>query len=211
MDCPLCATAGAVPFHRDSRREYLRCTVCRLVFVPRGYFPDAEAERAEYALHENDLSDAGYRKFLSRLAAPLMQRLEQGAHGLDFGCGPGPALAAMLEEAGFPVALYDPFFFPDRAALSATYDFITATEVVEHLHRPGPELSALWERLAVGGYLGIMTKLALDREAFARWHYKNDITHVVFFSRQTWEWWAAQRDASLEFVGSDVILLRRER
>ena len=164
MDCPLCGTPNPEPFHRDSRREYLRCGLCRLVFVPPDYFPDAAAERAEYALHQNDTEDAGYRRFLSRLAEPLMQRLERGAHGLDFGCGPGPALAAMLREAGFRVALYDPFFHPDRAVLSASYDFITATEVVEHLHRPGAELSALWERLQAGGYLGIMTKMVLDRE-----------------------------------------------
>lgn len=211
MDCPLCGAADPVNFCRDARRDYLRCRSCRLVFVPPAYFPDREAERAEYALHENDPGDAGYRKFLSRLAEPLAERLEPGARGLDFGCGPGPALAGMLEEAGFRVTLYDPFFFPDRAALAATYDFITATEVVEHLHRPGAELSRVWQRLAPGGYLGIMTKLVLGREAFASWHYKNDITHVSFFSRETWEWWAAQRNASLEFIGSDVILLQRER
>ena len=45
------------------------------------------------------------------------------------------------------MSLYDPFFFPDRTRLSRRYDFITATEVVEHLHRPGEELERLWAML----------------------------------------------------------------
>jgi SAM-dependent methyltransferase len=211
MDCPLCTASGAPSWHRDRYRDYLRCQRCSLVFVPPGFFLDPAAERAEYELHENDPADPGYRRFLTRLAEPLVERLAAGARGLDFGCGPGPALAAMLREAGFEVAVYDPFFFPDRAPLSGNYDFIAATEVVEHLHWPGEELAALWQMLEPGGYLGIMTKLVLNRDAFSRWHYKNDPTHVAFFSRDTWRWWADQHGAELEFLGDDVIVLRRER
>jgi SAM-dependent methyltransferase len=210
MDCPLCELSPANPFYEDRHRAYLRCPRCQLVFVPPRYFLDSAAERAEYELHENDPEDAGYRRFLGRLAGPLAQRLAPGARGLDFGCGPGPALAVMLSEAGFEVATYDPFFRPDRSALEHRYDFITATEVVEHLHRPGTVLQSLWSMLAPGGWLGVMTKLVRDRAAFGRWHYKNDPTHVAFFSRQTWLWWAQRHGADLEFVGCDVILLKRE-
>ncbi len=205
--CPLCDSRDHAEFHRDRRRPYRRCATCRLVFVPREYYPDAAAERAEYELHRNEVTDPGYRRFLGRLAEPLLNRLPAGASGLDFGCGPGPALAAMLREQGLQVALYDPFFAPDPAPLSARYDFITATEVVEHLHRPGAELQRLWRLLRPGGVLGVMTKLVLDREAFARWHYKNDPTHVCFFSRDTWAWWAAQQDARLECLAADALLL----
>ena len=51
--------------------------------------------------------------------------------------------------------------------------------------------------------------LVRDREAFASWHYKNDPTHVCFFSRRTWQWWAGRQGASLEFIGADVIMLGR--
>ena len=209
MDCPLCDSGENFPFHRDRRREYLRCQNCQLVFVPSSAWLSPQAELAEYQLHENDPTDAGYRHFLSRLALPLLERLPAPASGLDFGCGPGPALAQMLTEAGHRVALYDPFFAPDRDTLAASYDFITATEVVEHLQRPGTELAGLWDALRPGGYLGIMTKLVLDAEAFANWHYKNDPTHICFFSRQSWHWWAAQQGAGLEIVGADVILLQK--
>ena len=209
IECPLCESPEYTPFHRDRRREYLRCDRCCLVFVPPTWFLARDAERAEYELHENDPADPGYRAFLSRLVRPLLERLEPGRRGLDFGCGPGPALAAMLREAGHQVALFDPFFFPDVAPLSDRYDFITATEVVEHLHRPGAELAMLWALLQPGGTLGVMTKLVRDRAAFATWHYKNDPTHVAFYCRETWAWWAAREGAELEIVGSDVILLRK--
>ena len=207
--CPLCAAPQARYFHRDRLREYLRCRRCQLVFVPPRFYLCRAAEKAEYDRHDNRVDDPGYRRFLARLAQPLSALLSPGATGLDFGCGPGPALAAMLREAGYRVSLYDSFFYPDSAVLQAGYDFITATEVVEHLHRPGVELERLWSLLRPGGTLGIMTKLVLDVEAFAGWHYKNDPTHVCFFSVTTWQWWARQQGAALDLQGSDVILLQR--
>ncbi len=207
--CPLCRRADPRHFHRDRRRDYLRCSDCALVFVPPQFHLDRDAERAEYDLHRNDVDDPGYRAFLSRLVIPLLQRLTPPATGLDFGCGPGPALARMLEEAGLEVELYDPFYAPDDAVLCRSYDFICATEVVEHLSAPGAELARLWSRLAPGGWLGIMTKLVRDRAAFAGWHYKNDPTHICFFSRRTWDWWARRAGAALTYVGDDVMLLQK--
>jgi SAM-dependent methyltransferase len=205
--CPLCGHERVAPYYRDALRPYLQCLRCRLVFVSPAYRPSLARERSEYDLHQNDVHDPGYRRFLSRVVTPLLARLPAGARGLDFGCGPGPALAAMLEEAGYSVALYDPYYRPDPAVLEPGYDFICATEVVEHLHHPGRELDRLWRLLAPGGVLGIMTKLVSDRAAFAGWHYKNDVTHVCFFSRDTWAWWADAQGANVEFHGADVILL----
>ncbi|TDG13001.1 class I SAM-dependent methyltransferase [Seongchinamella unica] len=209
MHCPLCGDGRVEDFYRDRRRQYLRCVHCGLVFVPPRYYLGSAEEKAEYDLHRNEVDDPGYRRFLSRLADPLLARIPSAARGLDFGCGPGPALAAMLKEAGHQVSLYDVFYRPDAEVLQRSYQFITATEVVEHLHEPGLALEQLWENLEPGGYLGIMTKLVRDAESFARWHYKNDPTHVCFFSESSWLWWARQRAASLERIGADVILLRK--
>ncbi len=209
LPCPLCAATGSDFFCRDRRRDYVRCQSCLLVFVPPQFYLTAADEQAEYALHNNDPADAGYRKFLSRLADPLCQRLGANLKGLEFGCGPGPALAQLLEERGHRIELYDHFFAANEAVWMADYDFITATEVVEHLHQPGWELQRLWRQLRPGGYLGLMTKLVQDHEAFSRWHYKNDPTHVCFFSRQTFEWLAEQLGAQLAILAADVILLRK--
>ena len=115
----------------------------------------------------------------------------------------------MFREAGYEMNIYDPFYADHPSRLQARYDFITATEVVEHLHHPRETLNTVWNCLRPRGILGIMTKLALDQEAFSRWHYKNDPTHVCFFSRRTFRWLARLLSARLEIVGKDVILLHK--
>ena len=164
---------------------------------------------AEYERHQNHADATGYRRFLSRLAVPLQARLAPGSRGLDFGSGPGPVLAEMMTEAKHDVTLYDPFYAPDPEALNGRYDFITASEVVEHLQRPGPELDRLYRLLKPGGLLGIMTKRVIDRKRFSRWHYIRDPTHVCFFSRDTFIWLAARWKAGLDVVGRDVIIIAK--
>jgi hypothetical protein len=207
--CPLCHADGSVLFGEDRRRRYWRCPCCALVFVDRAGLPTPQQEKVEYDLHENSPDDEGYRCFLRRLFKPLRQRLADHARGLDFGCGPGPTLSVMAAECGLPMALYDPFYAADALVLQQRYDFITATEVVEHLHCPGAELDRLWQLLQPGGILALMTKLVIDAQAFKNWHYKNDLTHVRFFSRQTFQWLADTWGAELVFVDKDVIFLQK--
>jgi hypothetical protein len=191
---------------RDEARDYFQCRTCSLVFVPPAQFLSLEAEKARYDLHQNSPQDAEYRKFLSRLLIPMCQRLAPGSHGLDFGSGPGPTLSLMFREKGHSMAIYDPFYAQDSSALEREYDFITLTEVAEHLREPGKELDKLWSILKPGGLLGIMTKLVPTEEDFARWHYRNDITHVCFFSRTTFEWLAVKWHAEPTLIDKDVIL-----
>ncbi len=207
--CPLCKSGVEQLFHQDKRRSYYRCGTCQLVFTSPAYFLTPAEEKAEYDLHRNSPDDAGYRRFLSRLFKPMQARLQPGSRGLDFGSGPGPTLSVMFEEAGHSMALYDHFYANNPTVWNEQFDFITASEVVEHLHHPAEELARLWGCLRPGGTLGIMTKLVLNREAFARWHYKNDLTHVSFFSRPTFEWLGDQWGAKPEFVGKDVVLFTK--
>jgi hypothetical protein len=208
-DCPLCGASGCTFFSRDVRRDYLRCAQCALVFVPPEQRLSASDERAQYDLHENDPSDLAYRGFLSRMFLPMCERVPVLATGLDFGSGPGPTLSVMFEEAGYDMAIYDPFYAPDTGVFERQYDFITATEVVEHMHRPGWELSRLVGLLEPGGYLGVMTKRVTDVAAFSTWHYKDDPTHVCFFSTATFEWLAKENDCEIVLVDRDVVIMRR--
>ena len=231
--CPLCTDEqGAVFFEgtsgafRDHPRTYFRCSTCDLIFASVSQLLSPQDEKAEYDRHQNSPDDQGYRRFLGRLYDPLQHRLKSDSRGLDFGCGPGPTLSVMLEEAGHAVALYDPFYEPDPSVLQQTYDFVTATEVVEHLHYPRRDLEQLWRCLKPGGWLGIMTKLAHTgdesgdgnsalkisdphRTTFAAWHYKDDLTHVCFYSRKTFRWLSQLWRCQLTFIGRDVILLRK--
>lgn len=210
LHCPLCAnTVESSHFHSDRHRDYYRCPHCHLIHVPNSQFLSSEAERAEYDKHQNSPDDAGYRNFLSRLFTPLNARLRPASHGLDFGSGPGPTLSLMFEEAGHQMSLFDPFYATEKAVLARQYDFVTTSEVVEHFHDPATDLTLLWSLLKPGGWLGIMTKLALDRAAFSCWHYKSDLTHVCFFSSKTMEWLGRQWQTEVLEIGTDVVLFQK--
>jgi SAM-dependent methyltransferase len=192
-------------------QDYWRCAVCEVRFLDPCQWPQPQDEHAEYLRHENNPGDSGYRRFLSRLAAPLLDRLAPGLKGLDYGCGPGPALAAMLREAGHSMALFDPFFQPDQQPLTETYDFITCTEVAEHFHRPAQEFDRLDAMLRPGGWLGVMTCFQTDDARFANWHYRKDPTHVVFYRETTFRIIAAQRGWTCEIPVKDVVLMQKPK
>jgi len=115
----------------------------------------------------------------------------------------------MFEELGHQVSIYDVFYAPDMVVFNKQYDFISSSEVVEHLHKPNEVLHLLWAALKPGGLLGIMTALVNEDTDFKSWYYARDPTHVIFFSTQTFEWLANEWGASLSFVGESVILLEK--
>ncbi len=178
------------------------------MFVEPQFHLSPADEKVEYDLHENDVNDPGYRRFLSRLLHPMLNRLEPESLGLDFGCGPAPALASMFRDHGHEMRVYDPFYAPDTAVWQHQYDFITASEVVEHLHHPATDFAQLFAHLKPGGVLGIMTKLVRSKSPFAEWHYIRDRTHVCFYSEETFTWLANKVHAEVELIGNDVIILQ---
>ena len=207
--CPLCKSQNTTHYLRDAFREYLICTDCSLVFVPKTFHLSEQEEKQRYDLHKNDPADPKYRAFLSRICNPLKARLPKCAHGLDFGCGPGPTLSLMFQACGYTVDIYDKFYAHNPEVLHREYDFITATEVVEHLRNPQRELQRLYRLVKPGGILGIMTKLVIDKSAFKNWHYTRDPTHICFFSKPTFEWLGNTYKTEIEFIGADVILIHK--
>lgn len=207
--CPVCLDGATGRLSDAPGGTCWQCALCRAIFVDPSQRLSAEAEAAHYALHENRVDDPRYRGFLARLADPLLERVPAGSHGLDFGCGPGPALAHMLRERGLRVTVYDPLYFPDDVALEARYDFITMSEVAEHLHDPAREFARLFGLLRPGGLLAVMTGFPPEAAAFAAWHYRRDPTHVVFYAPDTLRWLAHRHDADCEIPCPNVALLRR--
>jgi SAM-dependent methyltransferase len=206
--CPLCTQNTASLFYQDSSRQYLRCSVCDLTFVPSHFHLSGTDEKAVYDQHQNSPDDHGYRRFLNRIFEPLQLRLLPGSSGLDFGSGPGPTLSVMFAESGHDVVIYDPYYAPHVELLNRQYDFVTASEVVEHFCRPLQDFERMWACVKPGGLLGIMTKRAGNPEAFANWHYKNDPTHVSFYSQETFFWLADVWNAKLEVLCDDVVVFR---
>jgi len=207
-DCPLCSGERRA-YADDARRRYWQCDRCQLVWADPSSRLSPAAERVEYEKHENVATDAGYRAFVSRLVAPLQLRQAPPARVLDFGAGRSSALAALFRESGYAVRVYDPFFAPDPTALRARYDLICLCEVLEHVDRPRGVLQRLWACLDPGGILGIQTQRLISRERFKSWRYKDDPTHVAFYSDATLSVVASHLGAKLELLPRDVALLSK--
>lgn len=208
-DCPLCQYDHVEMFYQNTTRVYLLCQRCQLVFVPEQFHLSGYEEKKRYDYHCNSADDAGYRDFLNRLFAPLRKKLAVGASGLDYGCGPGPALARMFEEAGHTMKLYDLHYAPDQRTLQQHYDFICCSEAIEHFARPAHEWQRFLEITRPGSWIGIMTQMRDNVRHFADWYYKNDPTHIGFYSRATFQWLARQYRLSTEYHDDSVVLFRR--
>ena len=205
--CPLCFGRGSRALAEVQGRSFFDCPACGLVHVRPQDRPAPEVELAEYELHQNDSNDPGYRRFLGKLADPLLARLRPGAEGLDFGSGPGPTLSVMLEEAGMKMSLFDPYYAPSPEVLGRTYDFISCTEAAEHFFQPRREFNLLWSLLRPRGVLAVMTELLTDDRDVSQWAYARDPTHVCFYRERTWLWLAQFLEAKLERPHPNVALL----
>ncbi|WP_299797941.1 class I SAM-dependent methyltransferase [uncultured Shewanella sp.] len=208
--CPLCGRASLLSFYQDRCRSYLRCDNCHLVLVPPEFLLSVEAEKAVYDQHQNDPADENYRRFLSRVFDPLISQLPKGARGLDYGCGPGPTISVMARESGLSVSNYDLYYQNTPEVLEHSYDFITITEVIEHVADAKGLLVLLNDLLRPGGILAVMTSRVGDEDTFGQWHYKNDPTHIRFYSIETFEWIARYFDWQLEVVDKDVVFFYKK-
>ena len=207
--CSLCRSELIREFLVVDCKTYWRCDVCHLTFLSSESYLSPDDEFTRYLLHENSPEDQHYREFLSRLTDHLIPKLKRGAHGLDFGSGPGPTLSVMLQEAGFLMDIYDPFFAPDTTPLERTYDFITCTETVEHFYHPAKEFRLFERLLRSGGWLGIMTEMLESDQDFGNWWYHREPTHVCFYRQETMEWIASQYGWQLECPRKNITLFHK--
>ena len=208
--CRVCLRNSLAPFLQKDGLNYLRCSQCQATLVSAAQLPSHQTQLQKYQQHENDPLDARYREFLNRLAAPLLAELPANQVGLDFGCGPGPALADMLSQAGHSMRLYDPFFFPDATVLDQQFDFVTCTEVAEHFHQPHAEFTRMVALLKPGGLLALMTSFQHDDSRFADWHYRRDPTHVTFYKQETFDFIAAEFSLTCKIPCKNVAFLRKK-
>lgn len=115
-------------------------------------------------------------------------------------------MSELLSARGFPCAAYDPFFLPDESLLGERYDFVTCSEVVEHLHDPGNTFALLGRLLERGGLLGVMTRFYGHEAPFEEWWYRRDPTHICFYNESTMEWIAGRHGWAIEFPRAHVAL-----
>ncbi len=205
MDCPLCHGTEACHYHQDRMRVYYQCPICRLIFIPPDYFLSKKEEKARYLFHENRPDDENYIDFLNTFISPLLNRVSQGAKGLDYGSGPNPVLASLLEQRGLSVETYDPYFANRELLTENRYDFLTCVETAEHFNHPGKEWDLMVKLVKPGGWLGIKTGILEPGTEFSSWHYKGDPTHVCFYTRKTFLWIGDHYNMKIEFEGGTEV------
>ena len=208
--CPLCHGTKIRLFYTSAEaKPFYTCPDCALIFLPPRFHLSAEEEKERYDLHQNNPEDKKYVRFLNRLVTPLLPFLKEGMRGLDFGSGPGPTVSVLLEDRGFSVENYDPFYAPEKALLEKKYDFITATEVVEHFAEPHKEFHRLYGLLKGGGLLAVMTQVFRPEMDFGQWWYWREPTHIVFYQPATFRWIAQSLGMDLCLAEENVYIFRK--
>jgi hypothetical protein len=188
MLCPLCKSDSTKEYCRSDNVLFLGCSNCGLVFKHSKFFPTLETEKARYLLHENDVADEQYQEFVSPIVDLIKKQKTTKSNGLDFGAGPGPVITKLLQDSGYTISLYDPFFYPNKDVLATSYDFIICCEVMEHFRKPYKEFELLRKLLKPNGTLYCMTQLIPKETPFKDWYYQRDPTHLVFYTEQNIEW-----------------------
>ncbi|NBX93471.1 MAG: class I SAM-dependent methyltransferase [Proteobacteria bacterium] len=205
--CLLCEDPNAHSLITKTGRSFFKCPNCELIYLDPSQKLSPEEEKARYETHENDVTDPKYREFVQPLVNAISKQITPGSLGLDFGAGTGPILASLFRENGFEMNVYDPFFWPDASTLDHLYDFVAASEVVEHFSNPQREFLLLRQLLKPGGILGLMTLLYDDETDIQSWYYLKDPTHICAYSKKTLEWIRKQFGfGNLETFGTRTIL-----
>lgn len=216
MTCPLCGfrtsrNPAVRPWAEIRGQAYARCPRCTYIYLDRSRLPSRGEEKARYLRHRNDPADPGYRSYLEEFVRKaVLPYAPPGGRILDFGSGPVPALAALLGDHGFAATAYDPYFAPDPPYRAGPFDLIAIHEVAEHLSRPYFEFARLARILAPGGRFAVRTRFAPeDPGEFRTWWYREDPTHVGFFSSRSFAVLAGRLGMSVELEdGRDTLVLR---
>lgn len=187
MQCILCE-GTTKEFWKSKKREFVECTNCGGIQLLPEFYVSKNIEKERYLSHNNDIEDPRYQNFVSPITFRILEDFSTEKKGLDYGCGTGPVATTELEKEGFNIVLYDPYFYPNKEVLNTTYDFIICCEVMEHFYEPKREFSDLATRLNSGGKLYCKTSIYSKEINFDNWFYKNDPTHVFFYTEKSLEW-----------------------
>ncbi len=186
-NCPLC-NSNSEEFFQTKKRLYHQCSTCRSIFMDLSQRHSAKDELTRYKEHNNDVTDKRYQNFVSPITTAIFNNFNTIDKGLDFGAGPGPVISKILTDKNFDIKLYDPYFHNNQKLLDNKYDYIVCCEVIEHFYNPFKEFSLLKQLLATNGKLYCMTDIYSKDVNFKSWYYKDDLTHVFIFQKDTILW-----------------------
>jgi hypothetical protein len=149
--------------------------------------------------------------FDTLITEAILPIINPGEPILDYGSGPGPVLAQLLQEKKFRTTCYDPYFANNLDWQKEKYQLITMTEVIEHISDPLVELKKLLPFLLQNGYLLVTTYFhPEDDHEFLKWWYRSDQTHITFYTPQTMTVLAELAGLKLVYAkGKDRVLFQK--
>lgn len=211
MLCEFCPTIVMSAFFQSDVGEiYFQCPSCFFIHKDKKSFLKPDEENSRYEDHENDVNDPRYINFLK----PLIDQMEialgtkiQSRVGLDFGCGKAAPLEHVFAQKGYAMEKFDPHFFPEIPLQK--FDFILASEVVEHFKDPKKDFSFMDSLLKKGGLLGLMSSWWTPQIDFKSWYYRRDPTHVSFYSDKTLAQIAMLFNYEIKFLSVNTCILQK--
>jgi len=186
--CKICGFETEEFYDKQFNIKFYHCSNCEFISKDENSIITEEEELKIYNYHNNSVEDQNYVDFFKKfLDSSVMKYVNNGKNGLDFGSGPSPVLATILEkDYNYSMDIYDLFYSKEKTYIGKKYDLITCTEVIEHLKNP-MEYFLLFKQLLVNdGTLGIMTLFHSNNiEEFCDWYYRRDMSHISFFTAKT--------------------------
>ena len=188
MKCKICDNETDIFDDPQLKKSYFVCSKCLCIGLNPSHYLSLEKEQGQYSHHQNSLENQGYVQMFEDFLDYFWNDLPFNQNSLDFGSGPTPVLAELLSRRNVNVDCYDKFYQPLKCFENKEYDFMTSTEVFEHLDDPISTLTLLAQHLRPKGLLAIMTLFHHnDQTHFLSWWYRRDPTHIVFYTPKTLE------------------------
>lgn len=189
MECKICRSKTKL------LNGFYHCLNCN--FIMKKNIVSEEAEKNRYLLHKEG---EDYFKYLHNL---FKDYLKKDDIILDFGSGKSNALAQSFPK--YNITSYD-YYFNQVAYDDKKYDVIILNEVIEHIEYPLEVLENLRKMLKEEGFILIQTGLTDKIEDINKWWYTRDITHISFFSLNTFSYIAQKLNLNLIKKAQFIIL-----
>ena len=204
-NCKVCNSNITIICH-PKFGDYYYCSNCEFISKDESNRFNVVEEKLRYENHNNSIEDKDYvNYFCTFIKEAVIPFADEGKHGLDFGSGPSPVLAQILEQKfNYQMDIYDHFFSPEKVFIGKKYDLITSTEVVEHLNDPLYYFSLFSKLLKSKGVLAIMTNFHRNNEDhFLSWSYIRDVSHISFYTSKTMEYIASKVGLKIIYTNND--------
>ncbi len=186
-NCPICHESTCSITHKKLGTFY-KCDKCDFIHKDRNHLITLKQELAIYNNHNNSIDDPKYVAFFNRfLYKAVFPYVNSGKKAFDFGSGPTPVLAQILQRYHqYDMVIYDLFYATNKSYINKKFDLITSTEVLEHVKDPISTFKLLVSLLKKDGVLAIMTLYHPNNDDdFLKWYYIRDPSHISFYSLKT--------------------------